>query len=85
MRESFERACERLMNDITKTVRYYGAQERSFDIHKMLVCGGFALVASDEVIIPVQTHYYALEGLRQLLETVDIVKKRFNQDLEIPS
>jgi chromosome partitioning protein len=42
-----------------------------------------ALVASDEVIIPVQTHYYALEGLRQLLETIDIVKKRFNHDLEI--
>lgn len=42
-----------------------------------------ALVASDEVIIPVQTHYYALEGLRQLLETVDIVKKRFNEGLEI--
>lgn len=42
-----------------------------------------ALVASNEVIIPVQTHYYALEGLRQLLETVDIVKRRFNQDLEI--
>jgi type IV pilus assembly protein PilM len=43
MRESFERACERLMNDITKTVRYYGAQDGSFDIHKMLVCGGFAM------------------------------------------
>ena len=42
-----------------------------------------ALVASDEVIIPVQTHYYALEGLRQLLETIDIVKKRFNHELEI--
>lgn len=43
MRESFERACERLIGDIIKTVRYYGAQEGSFDIHKMLVCGGFAL------------------------------------------
>jgi chromosome partitioning protein len=42
-----------------------------------------ALVASSELIIPVQTHYYALEGLRQLLETVDIVQKRFNQNLEI--
>ncbi|MFH1719730.1 MAG: ParA family protein [Planctomycetota bacterium] len=42
-----------------------------------------ALVASNEVIIPVQTHYYALEGLRQLLETIDIVKKRFNRDLDI--
>jgi len=42
-----------------------------------------ALVASNEVIIPVQTHYYALEGLRQLLETIDIVKKRFNNNLDI--
>ncbi|MBN2181280.1 MAG: ParA family protein [Sedimentisphaerales bacterium] len=42
-----------------------------------------ALVASDDVIIPVQTHYYALEGLRQLLETVDIVQSRFNENLEI--
>jgi chromosome partitioning protein len=42
-----------------------------------------ALVASDQVIIPVQTHYYALEGLRQLLETIDIVQRRFNENLEI--
>ena len=42
-----------------------------------------ALVASKEVIIPVQTQYYALEGLKQLLETIDIVRKRFNPDLEI--
>ncbi len=42
-----------------------------------------ALVASDEVLIPVQTHYYALEGLRQLLETVDIVQRRYNEKLEI--
>lgn len=42
-----------------------------------------ALVASDEVLIPVQTHYYALEGLRQLLETINIVKQRFNSNLEI--
>jgi len=42
-----------------------------------------ALVASDDVIIPVQTHYYALEGLRQLLETIDIVKKRYNKNLDI--
>ncbi len=42
-----------------------------------------ALVASNDVIIPVQTHYYALEGLRQLLETVDIVQRRYNENLEI--
>lgn len=42
-----------------------------------------ALVASDEVIIPVQVHYYALEGLKQLLETINIVKERFNSHLKI--
>jgi len=42
-----------------------------------------ALVASTDVIIPVQTHYYALEGLRQLIETITIVKERFNSNLEV--
>jgi len=42
-----------------------------------------ALVASNDVIIPVQTHYYAIEGLRQLLETIDIVNERFNAKLRI--
>ncbi len=42
-----------------------------------------ALVASTDVIIPVQTHYYALEGLKQLLETIEIVKERFNSELRI--
>ncbi|MHC4622453.1 MAG: ParA family protein [Planctomycetota bacterium] len=42
-----------------------------------------ALVASTDVIIPVQVHYYALEGLRQLLETIQIVKERFNPELRI--
>lgn len=42
-----------------------------------------ALVASVEVIIPVQTQYYALEGLKQLLETIDIIKARFNSSLNI--
>ena len=42
-----------------------------------------ALVASTDVIIPVQTHYYAIEGLKQLLETVDVVKSRFNAELKM--
>jgi len=42
-----------------------------------------ALTAANEVIIPVQTHYYALEGLRQLFETIAIVKERFNSSLEV--
>ena len=43
IQDSFKRACDRLITDITKTVRYYGAQKRSSDIQKILVCGGFAL------------------------------------------
>lgn len=42
-----------------------------------------ALVASTEVLIPVQAHYYALEGLKQLLETIEIVRERFNHTLKI--
>ena len=36
-----------------------------------------ALVASSDVIVPVQSHYYAMEGLKQLLETVSIIRERF--------
>lgn len=42
-----------------------------------------ALDAATEVIIPVQTHYYSIEGLKQVLETLDIVQSRFNPLLEI--
>lgn len=41
--QSLEKACSRLITDINKTVRYYGARGRSSDIRKILVCGGFAL------------------------------------------
>ena len=36
-----------------------------------------ALVASTDVIVPVQVHYYAMEGLKQFLETVSIIRERF--------
>jgi chromosome partitioning protein len=42
-----------------------------------------ALVAADSVLIPVQSEYYALEGLGQLLNTIELVKKKLNSDLEI--
>ena len=41
------------------------------------------LVASDEVIIPVQTEYYALEGLSQLLKTIDLVRENLQPDLRV--
>lgn len=41
------------------------------------------LTAADSVMIPVQCEYFALEGLGQLLNTINIVKKRLNPELEI--
>jgi chromosome partitioning protein len=42
-----------------------------------------ALVASDSVLIPVQSEYYALEGLTLLLNTVKMIKSRLNPSIEI--
>jgi chromosome partitioning protein len=42
-----------------------------------------ALVAGDEMLIPIQAEYYALEGLGQLLETVEMVKAHLNPDLAV--
>lgn len=42
-----------------------------------------ALSASDSVLIPVQAEYYALEGLSRLLNTIRLVKKHINSNLEI--
>lgn len=42
-----------------------------------------ALVASDELLIPVQCHYLAMRGVRALLETVWLIHDRFQQRLEL--
>ena len=42
-----------------------------------------ALVAGVEMLIPIQAEYYALEGLGQLVETVEMVKQHLNQELSI--
>ena len=42
-----------------------------------------ALTAADSILIPVQCEYYALEGLGQLLNTINLVKKHLNEQLEI--
>jgi chromosome partitioning protein len=42
-----------------------------------------AFTASDSVLIPVQCEYYALEGLSQLLNTIRLVQKHFNNELKI--
>lgn len=42
-----------------------------------------ALVAAEEILIPIQCEYYALEGLGQLIRTVEMVKQHLNPDLKI--
>jgi len=42
-----------------------------------------ALTAADSVLVPVQTEYFALEGLGQLLNTISMVKRNLNSKLEL--
>ena len=42
-----------------------------------------ALVGSDNVLVPIQCEYYALEGLSQLIRTVNLVRERLNSRLDI--
>ncbi|MEE8131649.1 MAG: ParA family protein [Candidatus Paceibacterota bacterium] len=41
------------------------------------------LVAADEVLIPIQCEYYSLEGLGQLLETINLINKNLGQRIEV--
>lgn len=42
-----------------------------------------ALVASDSVLIPIQTEFYALEGVSQLVKTLSLVRESLNPELEV--
>ncbi len=42
-----------------------------------------AMVVAQEILIPIQCEYYALEGLTQLIRTVEMVRKHLNRDLEV--
>ena len=42
-----------------------------------------AMTTADTVLVPIQCEYYALEGLSQLIHTVNLVKERLNPDLEM--
>ena len=42
-----------------------------------------AFTAADSVLIPIQCEYYALEGLGQLINTINLVKKHLNKQLEV--
>ena len=42
-----------------------------------------AMTTADSVLVPIQCEYYALEGLSQLIHTIELVKERLNPDLDI--
>ena len=42
-----------------------------------------ALCAADSVIVPLQCEYYALEGLSRLMETIDILRRELNRNLDV--
>ena len=42
-----------------------------------------SLIAAEEILIPIQCEYYALEGLGQLLESVELVRQNLKEDLKI--
>lgn len=42
-----------------------------------------AMTAADTVIVPIQCEFYALEGLSQLIYTINLIKKKLNKNLEI--
>ena len=42
-----------------------------------------AMTTANTVLVPIQCEYYALEGLSQLIHTIDLVQKRLNPDLEM--
>ena len=43
-KDSLEKACKKLIVDVTETLRYYTAQEKSSFVERIFVCGGFAMV-----------------------------------------
>ncbi|MCY6524869.1 AAA family ATPase, partial [Actinobacillus pleuropneumoniae] len=42
-----------------------------------------ALVAADEVLLPIQCEYYALEGVTQLMRTIEAVRHAMNKELRL--
>jgi chromosome partitioning protein len=74
-----DRALRKLINAVRHEYSYVVvALPPSMDL--LFVNG---LVAADEIIVPVQAEYYSLEGLGQLLATVDLIRKNLSHRLDV--
>ena len=69
----------RALEPVRDGLRYH--PDRCAAVARLLTLN--ALVAADAVLIPIQTEYYALEGMSQLMNTIDLVKAHLNPSLEI--
>ncbi|MGB9726731.1 MAG: ParA family protein [Minisyncoccia bacterium] len=79
---SFENKERRLEEILALLVPYY--QYIIIDLPPslgLLTING--LVASEYVLIPIQTEFYALEGLAQLVSTIDLIRRNLDKDLKI--
>ena len=52
-------------------------------LHHLSMLTVNAMTAADTVLVPIQCEYYALEGLTQLIHTINLVKKKLNPHLEL--
>jgi chromosome partitioning protein len=77
--EGFEQGLKRALEPIREEFEYI-LLDCPPSLGPLTVC---ALVAADKVIVPVQTEYFALEGLAGLLETLSLVQRELNPRLTI--
>jgi len=81
-----------LVNVLARETRLRKALEKLNSVYKYIIIDcppslGLltvnSLTAADSVIIPMQCEYYALEGLGQLLNTIELIRKNLNPDLKV--
>lgn len=77
--EGFEQRLRDCLSSIRERFRYV-LLDCPPSLGPLTVC---ALVAADRVIVPVQTEYFALEGLAGLLETLELVQRELNPTLTV--
>jgi chromosome partitioning protein len=81
-----------LVNVLSRETRLKKALEKMKDVYKFIILDcppslGLltinSLTAAESILIPIQCEYYALEGLGQLIHTVELVKRSLNSGLQI--
>lgn len=81
-----------LVNTIAREMRLKKALEKIIEVYKYIIIDcppslGLltinSLTAADGVIIPMQCEYFALEGLGQLLNTIELIRRNLNQKLKV--